>query len=199
LRFSWLYAHPRIYDTALNLIYRGSAQKRFRAVAANVSQGDSVVDLCAGTGALLRDLAPKDVHYRAFDINPVLVEHLRRRGIEAQRLDVLQDDFPEADVVTMCLALYHFHPDCRAVLERMIARARKAVIVLEPVHNAQQSTNRLLRWVGRSANLVDGRVHEFFFEPQSFRALAESFPELREVVSVGNGRDMLAVFEGRAG
>jgi SAM-dependent methyltransferase len=198
MRSSWLYAHPRIYDAALNVLYRGKARRRFDPLVARIPAGASVLDLCAGSGALYDALAPRGVRYRAFEINPVLVDHLRRRGIDARCCDVRSEELPEADVVTMCLSLYHFFPDCRAVLERMIASARREVIVLEPVRNASQSCHRLLRWVGRSANRVNGRTLEFFFDEHSFSELARSVPGLRALNPVGSGRDIVAVFAGRA-
>jgi SAM-dependent methyltransferase len=198
VKFGFLYSHPLVYDAALHLLYKGNPLDRFAQVAGHVPEGSQIVDLCAGTTQLYRQLEDKDVDYRAIDINPRLVDHLRRAGVPAECADVGQLDFPEADVITMCSSLYHFHPRCEDVVRAMISRARHSVIILEPIRNAGGSHSSLMRWLGAQAGKVDGKSWEFYFTPETFEGLANSFPELEGLEEAGFGRDMIATFKGTA-
>lgn len=198
MRFGWLYFHPLIYDTAHQVRYWGKSRQRLKEVAARIPDGAHVVDLCAGTASLHRELKNRAVRYQALDINPTMVRRLRRAGIDARCGDVRHEPFPEADVLTMCSSLYHFFPDCEEMIQRMIEKARLEVIIAEPVVNAAHSRSRLLRWIGRSAGIVDGKMMDFYFDRESFVELVERFPEVVDLRFVEPGRDMIAVFRGTA-
>ena len=198
MNFGFLYSHPLVYDTALHLLYKGNPDDRFTQVASHVPEGSSVVDLCAGTTQLYKQLADRDVDYRAIDINPRLVEHLLRAGVPAELGDVSTMDFPEADVITMCSSLYHFHPRCDEVVRSMISRARHSAVILEPIRNAGGSHSALMRWLGAQAGKVDGKSWDFYFTPDVFEEFARSFPELQVLEEAGFGRDTIAVFQGKA-
>ena len=198
MRFGFLYQHPWIYDLALYGLYHGDPHARFKQVANEIPKGASVVDLCAGTSFLFRQLQEKCPNYQAFDINPRLVKHLQKRGINAHSFDVRTDAIPQADVVTMCSSLYHFHPNCKDIIQQMQNSAREKVIVLEPVHNAKNSRFAFMRWLGAQAGIVDGKINEFYFSPDAFQDLIHHTSGFQKVAPAGDGRDMLAIFDGHA-
>jgi hypothetical protein len=198
MRFGFLYQHPWIYDFALYGLYHGDPQARFKQVANEIPEGASVVDLCTGTSFLFKQLQDRCPNYQAFDINPRLVKHLQKQGINAQCFDVRTDTIPQADVVTMCSSLYHFHPNCRDIIQQMQNSAHQKVIVLEPVHNAKNSRFASMRWLGAQAGIVDGKINEFYFSPEAFQDLIKNTPGFQKADPAGNGRDMLAIFDGCA-
>jgi SAM-dependent methyltransferase len=195
MRFGVVYAHPLVYDAMLWLLYRGQPRRRFQRVAAEIPPGSAVLDLCAGTGMLHRELEGKRVEYTAVDVNPRLVAALRSQGIRARCSDVRSTDLPAADVVVMNSSLYHFHPDVDSVVRRMLAAARRKVVILEPVRNVADSG---VSWLGRLARLastVDGVTPEFHFDAASFERAMQAIPGLARIELLPGGRDMLAVFD----
>jgi SAM-dependent methyltransferase len=114
-----------------------------RAVAAEVPDGASVLELCCGPGTLyLRYLRGRVGGYVGIDVNSRFVEQLGRRGVAANRLDLATDDepLPVADAVILQASLYHFLPEPQRIVDRMLVAARDRVIVSEPVRNLASSS-----------------------------------------------------------
>jgi SAM-dependent methyltransferase len=135
-------------------LYGRHYSDRMRAVAAEVPDGASVLELCCGPGTLyLRYLRGRVSGYVAIDINPRFVELLVRRGVAANRLDLAAGDepLPAADVVILQASLYHFLPAPERILDRMLAAARDRMIVSEPVRNLASSDLPLVGRIGRHA------------------------------------------------
>ena len=193
----FVYSTPMVYNLVLWGLYRGRPRERFAAVQQEVAPGDSVVDLCAGTSLLFESLRGIASRYQAFDINPQFVEALRRQGIEAHCADIRQLEIPSADVVTMSSALYHFHPHCREMVEKMKASARKKVVLVEPVRNNANSAiplwGRFARWAAR----VEGNPVEFHFTRESLSGLVAAIPGAVRSEEVCGGRDLLVVLDCR--
>ena len=101
---------------------------------------------------------------------------------------------PEADVVVLGSSLYHFRPREDELLARLLAAARRRVIVTEPVVNVASQGPRWLRRV--AARLTDpgsGEPRERFdlaaFEAFARRNGAAVFEH------APGARNALAVFE----
>jgi hypothetical protein len=72
---------------------------------------------------------------------------------------------PAADYVVMQASLYHFLPDARPVVDRMIEASRRQVIIAEPVRNLATSNARLLATLGRVfTDPGSGHQHRRFTE-----------------------------------
>jgi hypothetical protein len=135
---------------AMRLLYGRRFNDRYRAVAAAVPAGCSVVDVCCGDAYLYRHfLSQKAVIYQGLDINATFVRWLLQRGISARQFDARRDPIPQADVVLMLSALYQFIPDEEKILSKMVAAARRFVILAEPVQNLSASPHPVLAWLGR--------------------------------------------------
>jgi trans-aconitate methyltransferase len=125
---------------------------RLQAVAAQVPRGSSVLELCCGPGVLYeRHLRHIVSSYIGIDINEGFVSALRRRGVDARKLDLTDSGqpLPRADVVIMQASLYHFLPDARPMLRRMLAAANHVVIIAEPIRNLATSSNKIVRRLAR--------------------------------------------------
>ncbi len=190
-----VYRTPSLYHLVLWGLYRGRPRDRFAAVYQEVERGDTVVDLCAGTSLLYEALAGIAGRYQAFDLNERFVSALRRQGIEAECRDVRTMEIPPADVVTMCSALYHFHPHCLEMLARMRASARKKVVVVEPVRNNANSPVPLWGAFARWASRVGDNPVDFHFTPDSLGQLLEQVPGRKRLESICGGRDARLVLE----
>jgi hypothetical protein len=199
MRFGLVYSTPRLYDLVMRLLYRRLPGERFDVVAAEVGDQDDVVDLCAGTAMMFKALSGKQVTYQAYDVNEGFVRHLKGRGIKASCCDVASMEIPVCDVVTMSSALYHFHPCCREMVQKMCASARKKVVLVEPIVNNSNSGlavwGAFARWMTR----VDGKDVPFHFDSDSLNALIDEVdlkPQQRRAVC--GGRDLLVVLPGTA-
>jgi SAM-dependent methyltransferase len=110
-----------------------------------------VLDLGCGTGVFYsRWLRGKAVEYMGLDINATFVDRLTRLGVNARVWDLRRPDpLPAADAVVMQSSLYHFLPDVAPILARMIASARRQVIVSEPIRNLAGSPVPILGTIAR--------------------------------------------------
>ena len=77
------------YELVMRVLYGRHYGDRMRAVAEQVPDGASVLELCCGPGTLYtRCLRSRTSGYIGLDVNEGFVAGLRRRGIDARRLDL---------------------------------------------------------------------------------------------------------------
>jgi SAM-dependent methyltransferase len=133
------------------LLYQGGYGERSKALAALIPEEASVVDVCCGPASLYFDyLKFKRVAYTGLDINDGFVQNAAARGVKAMVWDVSSGrPLPKADYVIMQASLYHFLPDPRPVVDRMLEAASKNVLLTEPVRNLADSPNPLVAWLAR--------------------------------------------------
>jgi SAM-dependent methyltransferase len=200
---SVIYKSPFLYEAFLLARYRGEYRERSKAIANLIPAGASVVDLCCGPATLyLSHLRFKGVSYTGLDINCDFVERLSARGVAASVWDVTTNaSLPSADFLVMQGSLSHFLPDPYPVVERMLAAAKRAVILTEPVWNLADSKNPLVSWLARKlANPGTGdqanRFNESLFEAflDHYRAAGRCV----EAYAIARGRERLCVLRGRS-
>jgi SAM-dependent methyltransferase len=152
-----------------------------RAVAAEVPDGASVLELCCGPGTLyLHYLRTRTREYVGIDVNPTFVDQLRRRGVDARRLDLASnggDPLPTADTVLLQASLYHFLPAADRIIDRMLAAARDQVIVSEPGRNLASSDLPLVGRLGRRAADPGVGGHAQRFTEETLEALMARYRE----------------------
>ena len=151
---SLVYRSATGYELLMRVLYGRHYGDRMRAVAEQVPDGASVLELCCGPGTLYsRHLRGRVGAYVGIDVNAGFVERLRRQGVDARRRDLAHDDepLPRADVVILQASLYHFLPRAERIIDRMLEAARERVIVSEPVHNLASSEVALIARLGRRA------------------------------------------------
>lgn len=142
------------YEALMRVLYGRHYSDRMRAVAEQVPDGSSVLELCCGPGTMyVRHLRGRTSGYVGIDVNAGYVERLRRRGIDARRLDLATgaEPLPGADVVILQASLYHFLPRPERLIDRMLAAAGDRVIVSEPVRNLATSEVPVIARLGRRA------------------------------------------------
>jgi SAM-dependent methyltransferase len=148
---SIIYRSSWLYKSVMFLLYQGGYRERSKALATLIPEGASVVDVCCGPASLYFDhLRFKRVAYTGLDINDGFVQNVSARGVKALVWDVSSDTpLPKADYVIMQASLYHFLPDPRPVVDRMLDAASKNVLLTEPVRNLADSPNPLVAWLAR--------------------------------------------------
>lgn len=178
---SLIYRDARLYELAMRALYGRHYGDRLRAVAAEVPQGASVVELCCGPGTLyLRFLRGRVSGYIGLDVNPGFVDGLALQGVDARLIDLdrVEDPLPPADVVLMQASLYHFLPHAALTVDRMLAAASDRVIISEPVRNLAASANPLIRAVARRAADPGAGGAERRFTGETLDALMERYRAL---------------------
>jgi SAM-dependent methyltransferase len=132
---------------ALKALYGAELAARFAKLRELLPSEGTLLDVCAGDGAIADQLAP-GVKYIGVDGNAAFVAALKRRGLEAHLLDVRKDPLPRADTVLMMGSLYHFYPEQRRIVEKLKRAARRRAIVVEP-HVNWSSKGGLLGWLSQ--------------------------------------------------
>jgi hypothetical protein len=150
---SLIYRSVTGYELLMAVLYGRHYRTRLSLVAEQVRPGASVLELCAGPGALYRrHLRERAGTYTGVDINDGFVAHLQRLGAKAVKLDLTAAAaLPEADVVIMQASLYHFLPTPAEIVDRMLAAARERVIIAEPIRNLASSRLPFVARLGRGA------------------------------------------------
>ena len=194
---SLVYRSALGYELLMRVLYGRHYTARMEAVAAEVPDGASVLELCCGPGTLyLHHLRGRTTSYVGIDVNPGFVERLRRQGVDARRLDLAHDEepLPGADVVVLQASLYHFLPRAERIIDRMFDAARERVIVSEPVRNLASSEVALIARLGRRAADPGVGGHAQRFTEQT---LAEEMARYRERIlrsfPIPGGREMVYV------
>jgi glycosyltransferase involved in cell wall biosynthesis len=181
------------YDLTMKALYGRRYSATYAEVAGRIPDRASVVDLCCGTARLYRDfLHRRGCSYLGLDFNGHFVMGVRKRGVAAEYFDVRSDDIPPADYVVMCSSLYHFRGTAAPLLQRMLAAARKAVIISEPVHNLSTRAPGLGRTFAKLTNPGAGEYEERF-DLETFRTFAE-LHGASEFAHTPGQRNAIAVF-----
>jgi SAM-dependent methyltransferase len=192
---SLVYRSSAAYRGMMRLLYGRHARTRLSAVAALIPPGSSVVELCCGPGMLCRDLHARRTEFLGLDINPRFVEAVRRAGARAEVRDVSEDaPLPPADIVVMQASLYHFLPAPEHVVGRMLAAARRQVIVSEPIRNLSSSGLAPLGALARrGADPGDGTGTERFDEASLDAFMARYRDRVERSFVIPGGRDKVFV------
>jgi glycosyltransferase involved in cell wall biosynthesis len=184
------------YDLTMKALYGRQYHTTYAEVARRITDGASVVDLCCGTARLYRDfLHRRGCSYLGLDFNGHFVMGVRKRGVPAEHFDARSEDIPPADYVVMCSSLYHFRRTAPTLLTRMLAVAREAVIISEPVHNLSTRTPRLGRAIAKLTNPGAGDYEERF-DLETFRNFAQVHGASEFAYAPGQ-RNAIAVFRKR--
>ncbi|MFC8045855.1 class I SAM-dependent methyltransferase [Nocardia sp. NPDC057353] len=195
---SLIYRNGMVYGVLMRALYGRHYPDRFRAVAAEIPHGASVLDLCCGPSTLYtRYLRDREVEYRGLDLNERFVAGIRKAGGRADVWNLGEGGpLPAADVVLMHASLYHFLPDAAPVVDRMLAAARDRVVIAEPVRNMASSDNRLLAALGkRYTDAGDGAQAHRFTEDTLDGLFARYADRVVKEALIAGGREKLYVLE----
>src|SRR3989338_9560618 len=88
--FSLWYLHPRLYDLGMLLINGTFYLKIYKAIAAQITENSSVLDVGAGPCTLSRYLK-KSCRYEAWDTNPHFVRFSKKNGINIRAVNALEE------------------------------------------------------------------------------------------------------------
>lgn len=194
-RVSLIYRSASVYKLVMGALYGRHHNGRLRAVAEQVPDGATVLELCCGPGSLyLRHLRARVGSYVGLDANPGFVAALQARGVDARLIDLTDGAqlLPHADVAIMQASLYHFLPDADEILQRMLSAAQRYVIISEPVRNLSSSTLPLIGTIGRRAADPGVGGHADRFTEMTLDQLMAAY-DVRAAFLAPGGRDKVYV------
>ena len=177
---SLVYRSALGYELIMRALYGRHYAARMAAVAEQVPDGASVLELCCGPATLYRRyLRGRAGSYIGVDVNERFVAALQGDGIDARHMDLAESDsstpLPQADVLIMQASLYHFLPHPEGIVDRMLSAARDRVIVSEPVRNLATSSLPGVGLLGRRAADPGVGGHADRFTEATLDALMERY------------------------
>ncbi|MEV0252498.1 methyltransferase domain-containing protein [Nocardia sp. NPDC050712] len=193
---SLIYRNRTLYEVLMRGLYGRYYTARYRAVAAAIPAGASVLDLCCGPATLYtRYLRQQSIDYTGLDLNDGFITELTKAGGRGLVWDMNSDAaLPAADYVLMQASLYHFLPDPSAVVDRMLTAARDQVIIAEPIRNLATSDNRVLAAIGqRFTNAGTGAQAHRFTEDSLDEFFARYAERVVRSEVIAGGREKLYV------
>jgi trans-aconitate methyltransferase len=195
---SALYSSPWLYRLAMKCLYGSNHKARLSAVAALIPAGSTVLDVCCGPGDLSQLVIEKGSSYFGVDKSESFLTNCKKRGIEVKSCDVAGGALPSGlwDYVVLQASLYQFIPNHVEVIQNLLKRARKAVILSEPIRNLAQSKNWLVSEAAKYLTSTGtGRVeHRFTLEGLTdVMGKLESQGHSVKSIKVCGGRDHIFV------
>jgi hypothetical protein len=200
---SRIYSNRLLYHLIMRLLYGRHFEARYAAIAAEITAGagQSVVDVCAGDAYLyLKYLRSKPVQYLGLDFSPQMVRWAQQHGASMRVFDVWREEVPAGDVVVMQASLYQFLPHAEPIVRKLLAAARRTVIIAEPIRNVSASGNPLLSILGRRMTVPASEAHTYSggrFNQGTLTTLFQSFEAFERAVILPGGREMMGIFKGQ--
>ena len=198
-----VYSNTALYQSVMRVLYGRHFKARYEAIAREIPEGTSVVDVCAGDCYLYRNyLKRKNVSYIALDVSKPFVDAAQRRGIDAREFNMKSDALPVADYVVMQGSLFYFMPDTAEALNKLIGAARRFAIIGEPVRNLSDSKNPLLAAISRRSTRAASEGQDAAgnrFNEETLSVLFQANPRLERSFLIPGGREMVGIFRGTAG
>jgi SAM-dependent methyltransferase len=194
---SVIYRSATGYELLMRALYGRHYEDRMQAVADQVPDGATVVELCCGPGTLYtRHLRDRVSVYIGLDVNQTFVSRLRGQGVDARMMDLADPGLPlpGADVAIIQASLYHFLPDAGSLVDRMLAAAQERVVVAEPIRNLSSSRLPGIGLLGRRAADPGVGGHEQRFTEASLDQLMEGYADrVRSAFLIPGGREKVYV------
>jgi len=200
LMTSLVYSSPFIYNLAIRLMYGKNFCARYQQVANAIPANCSVLDLCCGDAHLYSHfLQQKNVEYTGLDTNPCFVKAAETKNIPIIKQTLTaQSSLPIVDIIIIQASLYHFINETPQFIQNLLAHAKEKVIITEPVKNLSSSSNPIIRFIAQRSGNTGEQHYAQRFIPESFTELCKQFEELIELREIASGREMIAIFKGRA-
>ncbi len=185
------------YEAVMRLLYGRHYKARYRVLAELVPTGATVCDVCCGPAVLYRRyLRQKGVNYTGVDVNEHYVRRLVAAGGNGVVCDVRRASaLPRAEIVVMQASLYHFLPDARSIVDKLLAAATRRVIIAEPIRNLADHPNRFVAAVtSRMTNAGSGPQAHRFTEETFDALLAGLASAVTRAFLIPGGREKVYVF-----
>ena len=195
-----IYWHPFIYTLVMRLIYGLHYEDRYKAIADLIPDHITLFEVCSGDCRIYTQyLCKMDIQYSCGDINKNFIFYAQKKGIDCQHLDLNEGVVPSADIILMQASLYQFNPNQKKIVDKLLASARKWLILAEPVRNLSTSSNPFIAAMAKfNANPGTGHKSYRFNEQTLDYFMKGEYAELIDQEKfISGGREKLFVLKGR--
>lgn len=190
-----IYWHPWLYRKIMQLAYGKQFKTRYEILAQYVPDNCELLELCMGDACFYQEyLKGKQVKYSCADINPVFVNAAKRKGLNASLIDISKDEIPASDFILMQAALYHFIPNEKQIIQKLLDACRKAVIISENIDNLSNDASPLKSWIGEQLSKAKSGQSKLKFTRESLKECFAGFshyisawkesPDSKEIIIV---------------
>jgi hypothetical protein len=190
-----IYWHPLIYQNAIKFSFGNHYTTRYSALEKHIPAGAQLLELCMGDAFFyLNYLKDKKLNYSCADINPVFIKAAKRKGLNPIVLDVFKDPIPQSDYILMQGSLYHFIPEEKFILGKLLNACNKQLIISEPVNNMSNSSSilkaSLAEFLSKAKSgqskikFTAGTLKESFALFKGQVAIWEESPDNKEIIIV---------------
>jgi hypothetical protein len=177
-----VYWHPLLYKKAMQLAYGEHYKIRYEKLIEYIPANCELLELCMGDAHFyLNYLKGKNINYKCADINPVFVKAAKKKGLNCTTLDVFTDQIPSCDYILMQASLYHFIPDEKKVIDKLLNACKKAVIISENVENLSNSSSGFKAWLGEYLSKAKSGQSKIKFTRQT---LSETFASYKKHIQI---------------
>jgi hypothetical protein len=202
-RPSPIYTNPYLYQFFMRSLYGKYFEARYSSISAEIPDGVSVVDVCAGNVYLYsKYLKLKPVQYLALDNSPEFVRWANAHQVNAQLFDLRNNVIPKGDFVIMMASLYQFLPESKHIIKELINSAYEKVIISEPVSNLSSSHIGIIAKIANLLSIpynVSPQYSGERFTQTSLAELFNSFSEFERSYKIPGGREVVGIFKGNVG
>jgi hypothetical protein len=193
-----IYKNILLYQLFMRMLYGRHFEDRYKAVAAQIPSGSSVMDICAGDAYLYTNFLKHNGNdYLAIDNSPFFINSAQKRNIACIQLNVSEDPLPVADVVVMMASLYQFIPHEKRVIQKLLDSARKKLVITEPISNLSASANLYIRKLAQRLSIPFQASQQYEgkrFDRPALENLFRSFKELSEIKTIPGERELMGIF-----
>ncbi|MGZ4073115.1 MAG: hypothetical protein ACXVDZ_06350 [Bacteroidia bacterium] len=156
---SFIYRNIRFYRGAMNVLYKGNYNDRFKHIV-NYISGKSVTEICFGDTIIADYCIKNKIGWTGIDINDYFVQNALKMGYRALLADVQKtSDFPKADTCIISGSLYHFYKNPEDILKKMLDCA-PVIIISEPVINLSNNKG-IIGKLAKGSATVNGKKQQF--------------------------------------
>ena len=188
-----IYWHRGIYRNTYGRSHP-DFEGRYKLVAGLIEPGSSVLDVCCGDARLFTHyLSAAGCHYTGLDLSLTMAPHtIRGRLIQGNATETV---LPVSDYVVMMESLYHFYTMADELIARMLAAARRQVVIIEQVRNR---ITMLPKWLNHFLSNPGNGSGDYRFQRAELEELVRRVDPAAQLNTVIKGYDLLIVMAGRA-
>jgi len=184
-----IYWHPGLYRLALKIIYRKSYKRRFDFLAKEIGKL-KVLDIGCGDCQLHDYL--EDWQYTGVDLNKNFVKNARKRGVEAQLMDVLAEEIPISECILISGVLNQLYPLHEEVLRKILKSATKKVIIAESMRHTINSKSKIVYFLMR---ILEYPGYDINIKKLNKEELFKLYKKYNPTKVLTLGRDSFAIFD----
>jgi trans-aconitate methyltransferase len=174
--FSPIYKSVWLYQSTMKLLYGAEYSRKYQVVVDEIEPGSRVVDLCCGDCHIAPSLLDRNCTYLGLDASPWFVRAAQKRGLDVRLWNGKTEPIPAGDVVCLQSCLYQFIPEDLAFVRRMLASARRKIIITEPIQNVATGGSPWKRKLAEWLTRANGETFRERHSVESLRSMFQSFP-----------------------